>query len=395
MKQTENNEMDLLLRRLAQGERSRSVASDQSAKHLDADELSSYAEQALPGAARSRYTSHLAECPSCRRIVSELTSASGANVSERSISLRTSATTSAGLWRKLAAFFSPGFLRYALPALALSAFIAVGLVAVRQQTQREFVAQNQPVASRDATIETKQAVSPAEPEKFAVDSDQRQFSDSRANAGKNNDNQAKTGERNEASNVSRPTDSMTVTSDRDASAGKATGAVAQPSYAPEPAAAPPPKPQITQTESRIEVAARQKEETDKKKDEPAREQEGARARTDESQNQVAAASARKSAPGVQSQERLRRLEARPASGAGAKTNDDEADTRTVSGRRFRRQGSVWIDTAFQSSTATTTVARGSEQFRALVADEPGIRAIAAQLPGEVVIVWKGRAYRIR
>ena len=92
---------------------------------------------------------------------------------------------------------------------------------------------------------------------------------------------------------------------------------------------------------------------------------------------------------------MRTLEAKRASGAGAKAKDDEADTRTVSGRRFRRQGGVWIDTAYQSSTATTIVTRGSEQFRALVADEPGIRAIAAQLPGEVVVVWKGRAYRIR
>jgi hypothetical protein len=39
--------------------------------------------------------------------------------------------------------------------------------------------------------------------------------------------------------------------------------------------------------------------------------------------------------------------------------------------------------------------RGSEQYRALVADEPAIKNIADQLDGEIVVVWKGRAYRIR
>jgi hypothetical protein len=42
-----------------------------------------------------------------------------------------------------------------------------------------------------------------------------------------------------------------------------------------------------------------------------------------------------------------------------------------------------------------TVARGSEQYRVLVADEPSIRTIADQLDGEIVVVWKGRNYRIR
>jgi hypothetical protein len=41
----------------------------------------------------------------------------------------------------------------------------------------------------------------------------------------------------------------------------------------------------------------------------------------------------------------------------------------------------------------TNVARGSEQYRALVADEPGLRAIAERLGGEVIVSWKTRAYR--
>jgi hypothetical protein len=74
---------------------------------------------------------------------------------------------------------------------------------------------------------------------------------------------------------------------------------------------------------------------------------------------------------------------------------DDAETRSVAGRQFRKQRGIWVDTAYDSSTATVNMARGSEQFRALVGDEPGIGTIAKQLDGEVIVVWKGRAYRIR
>ena len=73
----------------------------------------------------------------------------------------------------------------------------------------------------------------------------------------------------------------------------------------------------------------------------------------------------------------------------------EVETRSVMGRHFTRQGDAWVDTAYEYSQATVQVARGSDQFRALVADEPAIRTIAAQLDGVVIVVWKNRAYRIQ
>jgi hypothetical protein len=44
---------------------------------------------------------------------------------------------------------------------------------------------------------------------------------------------------------------------------------------------------------------------------------------------------------------------------------------------------------------STGVRRGSEAFRALVADIPVIGRVAEQIGGEVVVVVSGRAYRIR
>ena len=94
----------------------------------------------------------------------------------------------------------------------------------------------------------------------------------------------------------------------------------------------------------------------------------------------------------------------PAAGAGASTSfqlgdaskdrDDNAEVRTVAGRRFRKLRGVWVDTAYNDG-ATREITRGSESYRALVADEPGIKTIAEQLDGQIIVVWKGRPYRIQ
>jgi hypothetical protein len=73
----------------------------------------------------------------------------------------------------------------------------------------------------------------------------------------------------------------------------------------------------------------------------------------------------------------------------------EVESRSVGGRTFLREGNAWIDTAYEPSNSLTRVTRGSEQYRALVADEPALRTIAQQLDGVVIVVWKGRSYRIQ
>jgi len=78
----------------------------------------------------------------------------------------------------------------------------------------------------------------------------------------------------------------------------------------------------------------------------------------------------------------------------ADKDKNDAETRTVAGRRFRKQGSVWIDAAYNSQSLTE-LRRGSEQYRGLVGDEPEIKQIADHLDGEIIVVWKGKAYKIR
>src|SRR5918912_4022161 len=90
MKHSDSTEMDRLLRRHARRNsealRAGKGGDAQNANagaHLDADELNAYAEGALPEATRSRYFAHLADCDSCRKLVTELTLASGAVSEEK------------------------------------------------------------------------------------------------------------------------------------------------------------------------------------------------------------------------------------------------------------------------------------------------------------------------
>src|SRR5215213_1582313 len=80
MKHSDNTEMDRLLRRYSRpgGEALRGAGDqgrpeENSGAHMDADEMNAYAEGALPEGARSRYFAHLADCDSCRKLVTDLT----------------------------------------------------------------------------------------------------------------------------------------------------------------------------------------------------------------------------------------------------------------------------------------------------------------------------------
>src|SRR5450432_465495 len=149
MKQAENNQIDTLLRNLARRERAapsgaESAPSDLAVKgaHLDIDELSSYAERALPPSARARCTAHLADCDDCRKIVAQLSLAAGPLLEEHN----TEGVAGGGLtWiRTLSKFFSPPMLRYATPALVLVVLVVAFFGWRQQRINRsgDFVALN-------------------------------------------------------------------------------------------------------------------------------------------------------------------------------------------------------------------------------------------------------------
>lgn len=381
MKQENNNEIDLLLRRL--GRRPDAFVPEAGSRiageHLDADELNSYAENALPAAARSRYTEHLAECASCRELVVRLSSSAGVVVAaEKSRSPEPS-----GFRKFLASLFSPMVLRYAGPALGLVIVAAIGFVVLRRENPAEFIAMDPRKAAGTNAPMPAQSTSP--------------------------------------SNAGPSGESRGVISPQKDNAGR----VQQPVVTDAPAAAPAPVPTPGEPAGAGAGAGEGKQASPTDKIERPAEQQplvtvapataGAKSVAQDAKKQVAneppptTESARERA--YDSAAKLQESQARRAerqvtaaapTSAGSVQRDGvdekekaDAETRTVAGRRFRRQGGVWIDTAYDSSRDTVNLTRGSEQYRALIADEPAIKTFADALDGQLIVVWKGRAYRIR
>jgi len=401
MKQANNNEVDLLLRSLARGRDERalqkgSMSGDGSrapAVHLDADELNSYAEGVVPAAARARYTEHLADCEQCRRLVIGLTQASGAARHYESPDQQLGSS----FWQRLAALFSPTVLRYAVSALALAGVIGISLLVLRQQRSRDFIAQNEPAADTSTASERlKQVESPAGNSTATTRPEVQRSPESATTTepGKPKSNlqdektlvaQAPGGDSNLA-NAPRVKDAEP--------SGQESGEMrSQPSYAPERASAPSPATSVLSEDKSAGIAeVRSAKREDR--DEQERQQSLFKITPSDEHGPNRSAAPRSATPqGGRQAEGV--MTTRGASDSNKKDKAGEAEAiTTVAGRHFKHEGNSWVDTAYESSRATINVARGSEQFRALVADEPGLRTIADQLRGVVIVVWKNRAYRI-
>ncbi len=399
MNKATNNEVDLLLRKLARRERSGSTrlagAAEHSTaqldeQHLDANELNAYAENAIPPAPRARYTEHLADCAKCRKLVAQLSLASGSTVSPASVETK----APSGIKEYLAKFFTPPVLRYAGPAFALIAIVAIALILLRQKPSADYLAENQR-SNTARTVLTKEV--PPQPDTEAEAPAQKNGAVSSARSeSKPHNAPPEERQQNEA-------DKKTKALDSEKAFDKLQDSPAAPPDA-QPAIA---REQVSTTHAKI-ASANEAERTGdlakQKKPASARDQAAESKEEDRRSDEVAST---RSAP--QKTEGLRPV-TRNAQGAGVhgavssaaptrvraeKSSKDDDDGRTVVGHHFRKQGGVWVDTAYDSSRPTVKVARGSEQYQALVADEPAIRTIAEQLEGEVIVVWKGHAYRIR
>jgi hypothetical protein len=388
MKQERNNEMDLLLRRLGQRH---DVFAPDAQDHLDADELNTYAENALPAKTRARYTEHLAECSRCRELVVQLSGSAGVVIAEPADKV----SAPAG-WRKfLASLLTPMVLRYAAPALGLIVVAIIGFVALRQNRPSEYVSQVQPARS-DASRNVAEQVESSSPLRgLAYDN---------SKPGDVTVNKIQT--KNEPQPSPTPVPQATPAEvSQDAPTVKAP--VAKPESQPAATTAlmsPSPAKLDVNDEKRQkneDAAGKQAEEVKvtpkevttknfelgaaKKGEEPAT----MRARAAKNKSVVAGTATAQGAA------------APPSRREGADRDDKEtakdsvAETRTVAGRQFLKKGGVWIDTAYEQPRAFTTYRRDSESYRSLIADEPAIKTIADQLDGDIIVVWKGRAYRIQ
>ena len=402
MKQESNNAIDLMLRKLGRsGSRLQQNAGNGGAEsgdaHLDADELSAYAENALPPTTRARYTEHLADCVRCRQIVSQLSQVAGLIVDEAP-----GTAPSSGLKVFLASLFSPIVLRYAVPALGLLVVASIGFLALRSTGSME-VAQR-----REVNLQTPAAEAPADrgagssaapSVNLATKSEPHSVTApelAKTAGAKVSEQEKPAGEARRQEN-DQPHEKAATSTDQVAAAPAAgsptetvtVAAAAKPSAVADQKQttneAAPNKVQAQATQTGTAPSANVEPSTRRPAKEPSvdvfRMNEGSALKKGKRDS----AAAKENARADDAEEKRERNLA----------DKDQTETISVAGRRFRKSGSVWIDVAYNSSQGTTNVTRGSEQYRALIADEPGIRTIAEQLKGEVIVVWKGHVYRIR
>src|SRR5713226_5590070 len=421
----EDSQIDVLLKRYGGHAKSGAAAG-----HLDADELNAFAERSAPAASRSRYVSHLAECDDCRKLATQLSIAAGAPASAGAGSIE---TASGSLWEKLTSFFAPPMLRYAAFAVVLVAAVGVTFLALRhQRSDSALVAQNEQTAEKQVS-----AVKQAEPAAPTANQKPQTFASPSGivpQPAANPINDLKKGESKVAENTAAPPKSekeaiaaadQPVFQKRAAEPGTAEqqqGRQQQPSFAPPP----PGEAQRAQTQSREQrdeqrVAAlsgprKAEAPSDKLKTmdrstggiSQARQTEGDdnRARnnqammnqpaTNQNQNRVLDSNAeapklRNLAMNRPGNEEKAETAGRRATGEARSDTEKAPEMRSVAGHKFRRQGNAWVDSKFKSSMSITNVSRGSDEFRALDSE---VRSIAGQLGGEVIVVRKGKAYRI-
>jgi cytoskeletal protein RodZ len=399
MKQQANNEMDLLLRRLSRqdGGSARGGQAPIDEQHLDADELSAYAQNALPPTTRTRYTEHLADCSTCRKLVTELSLSLGAATVAAPVE---TVHGPGGLKKFLAGLLSPLVLRYAVPALGVIVVMVIGFVVLRQQKRQEFVARVDEQEQRPPL--TKQTETPATAGKEIPEPP------AAPNTRPDDSLQAETGSARDR--VSKPAEAKPE-SKSGAGAGTAEPAPVtknEKSVDDRATIAPTPTPPAAPKAAATAESEEQKKADVIAKNQPEPQVQRAKVAEQEAKSRGARDVFRRVEPiaNERVEQSKEKEKAAPSPSVGflggtanvAKARRQEVKvegTRTIEGRRFRKERGIWIDTAYDSSTAIVNVARGSEQYRGLVADEPAIDTIAKQLDGEVIVVWKGHAYRIR
>jgi hypothetical protein len=451
MKEGFDKEIDSLLRRLPNapaGSRPRGNGANAPGadSHLDADELSAFAEGSLPASARVAASAHLADCDECRGLVVNLTRAAGveAEIEKRaaaSVPATTSEASRLRVW--LASLFAPGALRYVAPALAVCLIAAVTFVALRSRRAGERVAQSVNTAAPRTSITNDQTTD-------TFDASQSSSSNTATNA---NASMPSAATSNAAGHAAVSTNGAVSENGpaREAPAGgpttsavtdgldTTTAAPAQPKDAP----APPPaveqkttaaetvtttnsaeQPRAAQTteagagQSQQQASNLSRGETQQQTPDGSRSQargvpinnrqnESAAGRDaniaggvafgveKEDRDKSAGATAPATRRGRASDDKQKRAKAEEDSAA----SDDEAarnvETRSVAGHKFRREGGAWVDVNYKSSMSSTGVRRGTDSYRALVADIPELGRVAEQLGGEVIVVVRGRAYHIR
>jgi hypothetical protein len=426
-----DREFDALLRRTAGGSSSVQAPGERtrralSSPHLDADERAAFAEAAVPPAARAAYVAHLADCDECRGAVASLSAAAGLSfeLEKREAAAGTGApvespSVNRGSW--LGALFAPRLLRFAAPALALSLVGVVSFVALRSDRGRAGFNSASQVEAPSAPADSARDLSASGNANMAMNSNSAAVAEVPALANANLTGTGTAGRGGEvaggttgagagplAATTGTRTDQAAAAAQSSGNAPEGERQQAAAATASAPAA---PAPEARDEQKRQEAVAEHdsremSESRNVTSDRANRARnnyelqtpDGSRSRA--RSNQVLDGGSAAPPPPPAPREEAQPKTAQPSAPGRAVARRSgnaagEETMRTVEGRRFRRTGGVWVDENYRESLPTTGVRRGTEAYRALVSELPEVGRIAESLSGEVVIVARGRVYRIR
>lgn len=352
------------------------------ARHLDADEIAAFAENAMPEKGRALYTAHLADCDRCRKVLSNLLVMNAEAAPAASLpSAITIAERDLPWYRKLFLFPNLAYLMGSL-VLVFGGFLAFSIIQNSGMGDSAIVTQV-------SESETRSGGPSFESER--VFSDQNSTSNS-ANAAaniasSNSMTLAANANRSELSGAAgelRPQAGTAMRDERGVSLDS-TDVVAVP--APPPAAMAAPKDadvkeRDEEAKGRAEekVAGNVPQEALKKDAMLQKQQPGIAAQSGPMRNNE-----------NRYNRQLENMDSRAAAKKAARSEEETSGRRVVGGRTFERKQRVWYDTAYQGRP-TINVRRGSDEFNRL---DAGLRSIANDLSGTIVVVWGAKAYRIQ
>ncbi len=391
-----DKEMDALLRQAAaqQEKPVQPAAAAHFSGHLDADELAAFAGNALPVKARTRAMEHLVDCGNCRTVLSNLVffenqpEESAAAAPHRVIA-PVIATESASLLDRVRAFFTVPMLAYGMGGLVLI-FTGLLVFSVYRGNQGDM----------------QLAQSNAAPAEKSLNKGADQGGGQIPSAVPMADTNSSLSAANTAATANAVTSGAYspyqpgLTANSAANAADSSSELAKSGAMPEPEAKPKEK---REEDSLLSVAKSQQEA-------PA-----PVTRVDQAQNRQRNEildEAQRGKDNYRSGNNIltpdgadrKRAYPPPASVSGAVAardaeRSDDADKnapaaptkKLVKGRQFRKDGAVWVDTAYRGQ-ATVNIARESKEFKKL---DDGLRKIAKEFTGAVIVVWKETAYRIQ
>jgi len=385
-----DKEMDSLLRKTGEGGRSVLVGDKPDEKpkvHLDADQLSAFAENAMPEKSRALYMSHLADCDRCRRVLSGLImlNAEAEPVEERVVAPVISPAAIEPWYRRL---LLPN-LAYVMGGLVLVFGGLIAFTVFQSDQNRESLSQvaSEAPAARGPMFEDAQSVTDQMANSNAVSAVANKPAMAQsANASANASNTA-----SNSMAVGADSDKLKKESTREEKAKIALDGVRTADSSGGVAASPPPAmaaPKGETTEAITDKAAEAESKDDKAKAKSLSTKKAEdlelNARQVQNPPRTQAGGVAKSTPGPSRNE---------AQNFPNRANNtlEMYDERRVSGKGFQRRNNVWYDNSYRSQ-ATINVRRGTDEYRKL---DGGLRSIAESLDGVVVVMWSGKAYRIQ